>query len=101
MKLEPFVTGTGQFMQVHDASECSGEHCPIHKPSDHPLRDEPLYWREDRGIMERLCECGVGHPDPDGIEHIQRTRGDEAAWAEGIHGCCGCCMAERDGKVGT
>ena len=39
-------------------------------------------------IMERLCEHGIGHPDP-----------DDASWrkdntpnnADTIHGCDGCC----------
>lgn len=64
---------------IHDEGRCAGEHCCIHNPSDHAMRDFPRYWRADRGLMERICPHGVGHPDPD-----QR-------FADTTHGCCGCC----------
>lgn len=38
----------------------------------------PLNWRGDRGLIERRCPHGIGHPDPD-------TVGDT------VHGCDGCC----------
>jgi hypothetical protein len=34
--------------------------------------------------MERICEHGCGHPDPD--DHRILTGEDD-----GIHGCDGCC----------
>lgn len=43
------------------------------------------HWRPDRGIMERVCEHGVGHPDPDDVK-VQA-----GGWTETIHGCDGCC----------
>lgn len=72
---------------VHDPGKCAGEHCVVHNPSNHHMKDLPLHWRNDRGIFERICTHGIGHPDPDqhdywrmlGLEH------------EGIHGCDGCC----------
>jgi hypothetical protein len=68
---------------VHKKSECLGEYCTIHKKSKHHMRSFPQHWRSDRHIMERICEHGVGHPDPD------------SPWASGdsrwIHGCDGCC----------
>jgi hypothetical protein len=81
----------GSVLTTHPAGSCSGERCVIHNPSDHRMRDWPLNWRGDRGLMERTCPHGVGHPDPDDIAHKARTRGDEHAGYESIHGCDGCC----------
>lgn len=78
------------FTNVHDKSACAGSACCVHHPSDHPLRDAPLHWREDRGLMERVCEHGVGHPDYDDLAHHMRQYGEEAEW-RGVHGCDGCC----------
>ena len=74
----------GGMLEVHGSEACAGRHCPIHNPSDHVLRLAPLYWRDDRRIMERICEHGVGHPDPDDLK-VQSSP------YEGIHGCDGCC----------
>jgi len=76
-----YVTGTGQKLtNVHDAEKCFGEYCPIHNPLNHHMRNWPTHWRDDRRIMERVCEHGIGHPDPDDINV-----------GDGIHGCDGCC----------
>ena len=70
---------------VHDADKCIGEQCTVHNKSDHSMRSFPQWWRSDRGIMERTCPHGIGHPDPD------------SPWppesAEWVHGCCweACC----------
>lgn len=74
--------------RVHPRETCAGPNCCIHNPSDHPLRSAPLHFRMDRGIMERLCEHGVGHPDPDDAE-FRRTL--PRKFDEGSHGCDGCC----------
>jgi hypothetical protein len=83
----------GDILQTHGASECDGPPCPLHSPSDHPLRDAPLNWRQDRYLMERVCPCGVGHPDPDHLDRVRRVYGEELAWGQGVHGCCArvCC----------
>lgn len=73
-----------QLVEVHDRARCVGPPCPIHAPSGHPLRQDSLRWRPDRGIMERICRHGVGHPDPDDL----RVRGGVDV---GVHGCDGCC----------
>lgn len=70
-------------MHVHREQDCMGAKCPIHKKSDHHMRTMPQHWRSDRGIVERICEHGVGHPDPD-----SPWNADSYEW---IHGCCGCC----------
>ena len=86
---EKYETGTGQKLtHVHRREDCNGGPCPIHHPSDHPLAGAKTHWREDRGIMERICEHGIGHPDPDDV----RVRNDLDS---GIHGCDGCCTGRR------
>lgn len=89
--METYVDGTGIRLRVHDRSQCAGEFCSIHNPSDHIMKDWPTHWRDDRGMMERICEHGVGHPDPDDLAFKRRMgMGD----SEGIHGCCGCCSGK-------
>lgn len=73
---------------THGDSQCAGEYCSIHNPSEHPLADAPLHWRADRRLMERICDHGVGHPDPDDLAH--RRLSDELA--DDVHGCDGCCQ---------
>ena len=87
-----YITGTGQqLVDVHEQNDdCMTYGCVIHNPTD-PHQDWPTHWREDRGIMERICPCGVGHPDKDQLSYIARRLSPEAAEVEGIHGCCGCC----------
>lgn len=73
---------------VHDPAVCEGRGCGIHNhPSDHPLKDAPMLWRADRGILERICEHGIGHPDYDSATYLTSI----GKWYENIHGCCGCC----------
>lgn len=68
---------------VHPSYTCLGQYCAIDNPSKHPLSEAPQLWRVDRGILERICSHGVGHPDPDSkYEHA----------LDRIHGCDGCCM---------
>jgi hypothetical protein len=72
------LTG-GEKILAHDPEKCAGEVCCIHNPSDHHMRKMRQHWRGDRGIMERLCSHGIGHPDPD--DPTDDT----------VHGCDGCC----------
>lgn len=83
---------SGTLLNVHDSDQCDGEFCTIHNRSDHPMRAFPQHWRSDRGIMERICPHGVGHPDPD------------SPWPENsyqwVHGCDGCCQGpERRDEI--
>jgi len=77
-------------LNTHSRDACLGEFCTIHNRSDHSMREFPQHWRGDRGIMERICTHGVGHPDPD-----SPWDKDSAEW---IHGCCGhgCCADEDE-----
>lgn len=86
--MQPIELGTGQALWVHDPEKCAGRHCSIHNPSDHPLKNAPLNWRSDRAIMERICEHGIGHDDPDDLEYRRKHRPGDSS---GIHGCDGCC----------
>jgi len=39
------LLNSGQVLiKTHGVKQCSGEFCPIHKPSDHALRGEQLYF---------------------------------------------------------
>jgi hypothetical protein len=82
----------GRALAIHPESVCAGQVCCIHNPTDHHMRSWTQLWRADRALMERLCpEHGVGHPDPDHITHYATTHTEGETWAEGVHGCCGCC----------
>lgn len=73
---------------VHNPELCRGRGCAIHDhPSVHPLMDAPLNWREDRGILERICEHGIGHPDYDSAKYLESI----GQGYENIHGCDFCC----------
>ena len=82
--MERWTSDTGQMMWVHSWIVCCGP-CPIHSPSKHPLVKASRHWRDDRRIMERICDHGIGHPDPDDEKIILRQDA-------GTHGCDGCCV---------
>ena len=74
--------GNGQVLIVHPESACQGPwSCSIHRPSDHRMVGWPLTWRDDRGFLERKCEHGIGHPDPDDIAYHLRSGRDTS-----VHG---------------
>lgn len=78
------------FENVHPQEACEGRACCIHAPSNHSMRDFPLHYRNDRGLMERICPHGIGHPDPDDLAYKEMVMpGSGYAW--GSHGCDGCC----------
>jgi hypothetical protein len=106
------LPSTVRAMVVHGVDACAGRECVIHAPTDHRMRGFRLHWRADRGIFERLCRHGIGHPDPDqqaywreqaergvmdeapddesGVVEHWRTP-DEHVSAQMTHGCDGCC----------
>lgn len=91
--MSEYTTGTGQRLtNVHADTEDCAKGCTVHNPSGHAMREFPTHWRDDRGLMERICPHGVGHPDPDHIAFVERVAGKEAASAESVHGCDGCCI---------
>lgn len=89
--METFTLPDGRTMRVHERGDCAGRACTIHNPTDHHMREWVLQWRTLRGIFERTCEHGVGHPDPDQMPYWQET---DQEW-QAIHGCCGCCAPRR------
>lgn len=82
---------------VHSGWACEGRGCAIHShPSDHRLNAAPLNWREDRGILERICKHGVGHPDHDAATYLVSI----GQGFENIHGCDGCCASRENAQNG-
>jgi len=92
MKLEDPTEWTphksNQRLIAHSPSACAGDPCPVHNVSDHHMRDWPQHYRNDRGITERICPHGIGHPDPD--DRCCRTP------YGGVHGCDGCCTPPEE-----
>ena len=68
--MEKYKTGTGQIINVHEEKDCKGKNCVILNPSDHLMKDWPTHWRDDRGLMERLCPHGVGSFPPPSIRPV-------------------------------
>lgn len=58
---------------IHAEDECFLEHCCIHNPSNHPLRDAPMDWWGEFRHMVRVCVHGVSHPDPDDLAFKMAT----------------------------
>lgn len=79
------LENTEETIYAHEDDVCVNEVCSIHNRTDHSMRSFPQHWRNDRGIMERICEHNCGHPDPDDFSILN---GDD----DGIHGCDGCCV---------
>lgn len=69
-------------LRCHRHTDCQalnvGMPCPVHAPTDHPMRSWPQTWDPERGFG-RVCEHGVEHPDPDDFTLV---------WHDD---CCGCC----------
>ena len=98
----PFAEVTlvgGQKILAHPPEKCEGRPCCVHRPSRHHMRNWKQNWRDDRQIMERLCEHGVGHPDPDHLSHVRELVGPDERVYDGIHGCDGCCRPELTGDI--
>lgn len=88
MGLEEATLVGGQTINAHARNTCIGYWCCVHYSSNHHMRDWDQHWRGDRGIMERICEHGVGHPDPDDPKSSDKY--------ESVHGCDGCCARPFD-----
>lgn len=115
----------GQIWNCHPKSVCAANTtpCVFHSPTDHVTSMMPLQTRHDRSfrfnvtrnrpiesgvfskpddhivvllLLERRCEHGVGHPDPDCVAWLNSVYSN--AW--GVHGCDGCCReAHHDNGV--
>lgn len=83
--------------KVHKAAVCDGDNCAIHNPSDHPLKAAKIKIRgahpfdafglKPYGFVERFCEHGIGHSDPDSVAFFAKN----GSHGLGVHGCDGCC----------
>jgi len=75
---------------VHPKKDCAGPHCPFHAPSKHHMAAWPMILRETT-LVERQCEHGIGHPDPDSLAWFKKNKikGYE------VHGCDGCCQRKQ------
>lgn len=88
MAEKKFYDAAGRLLRIHKTEDCVGTHCPFHNPSDHKMNKWPMIMRTDHGVplIERICPCGIGHPDPDSLVWLnsQGHHGFE------VHGCCSC-----------
>lgn len=89
------LENTDVWLITHGPDQCAGQDCPIHKRSNHTMRKFPQHFRWDRGIIERICPHGIGHPDPDQRWFFDLVY-DDGAWAQWVHGCDGCCGGNND-----
>lgn len=83
--MEQHLLELGQIIQTHELDTCIGRFCAIHRPMPGPWSTWPRYWRDGRGIMERICPCGIGHPVAEMYEHALATGEGGASL---IHRCC-------------
>lgn len=85
----PFHLGgkQGFLGTVHPMRYCEGRECTIHNPPSKLPDGWSFYWRTDRGIMERICLHGIGHPDPGQFTYWKENNME----FEAVHGCDGCC----------
>lgn len=76
----------------HPEDKCEGEGCPIHHPSNHPMRELP-WFAVNRPLITRLCEHGYHHPDPDSLAYVLRFVDPQNSYQWEMHECCphGCC----------
>ncbi len=58
-------------------------------------------FRYDRYLMERICEHGIGHPDPDHMAYMRMTHREEIVEEQGVHGCDGCCSPVLPAPAGV
>lgn len=85
---ETFTLPSGlRLSNVHPKEACEGRLCVVHNPTTGYTKDWPLTWREDRGIFERHCKHGVGHP---AVEQLTYWNSIGESW-QSVHGCCGEC----------
>lgn len=79
--MESYWDPAGQTVwTVHNAEDCRGEHCPFHRPSDHPLirmAIDMLHVDDARpgqirtqSLILRKCAHLEHHPDPDSMAYM-------------------------------
>lgn len=73
-----FADGT-LLERVHPESACAGRGCPLHHPSAHRMVDWPMRWNPTTRAIERECEHGRWHPDPDDLAYKRSVDSFEGA----------------------
>lgn len=71
------------FMQPDTSHPKAGDWDQIFK------KEKPTAWTKiirETGLVEYVCEHGVGHPDPESAKKMGE------GW--GVHGCDGCCSRD-------
>jgi hypothetical protein len=71
---------------VHSKLDCKGPYCTVHKMSDHHMRSFPQIWNPIVVAMQRVCEHGKRHTDPDEINNDIFVKMDHDS------DCDGCCV---------
>lgn len=79
------LENTSTYLDCHEEDVCCGGVCSLHRRTTHHMRKYRQHWRADRLVMERICEHGLGHPDPD--DYTLTGRAQMGA----LHACDGCC----------
>jgi hypothetical protein len=51
--------------------------------------------RRETGLIEAICEHGVGHPLYASVDWMDLVGSVGARGSWGMHGCCGCCMDDE------
>ena len=72
---------------THPEGDCVGPSCILHNPSDHDLRDRPLYWHSD-GFFYRVCKHAEWVYDPDQVAFWDAVGGNRPAQSDRYG--CGC-----------
>lgn len=87
------ITGRGQRLtRTHPPNSGCEEHgCVIHNPTLEAQMIGETFWSLAHGRMERICEHGVHHPDPDAVAWRLR----KGLFPNVDHDCDGCCDPER------
>ena len=88
--MEDFTDVDGRRGIQHSIEKCGGqqEHCVVHNPSEHKLKDAPVRFTSMHLFM-RVCEHGVEHPDPDVMTYENSKEGPYGLMDN--HECDGCC----------
>lgn len=83
---------------VHPFVECAEqERCVIHNPTDHHMHFWPTSIDGSGGLIQRECEHGYKHPDPDSLWYFNNaamTTHWEGKPPRGLHLCDGCCCPQ-------
>lgn len=74
---------------VHSADHCAPMPCPVHRPSNHHMREWPKDFKREWRIVTRVCPHGIQHPDPDDLDWLERMR--RPTDLPRAHECDGCC----------